>query len=119
MAERMNRTLIKMISSYIGLNHTNWDLFLQHISYGLLTAVQESTGKPPSELFLSRKGITPFQRLAIMLDSEYRFLCQYVDKLARKAQDQINKAQKQQALYSDTKQREVGYFVFLEKHWHR
>lgn len=54
-----------------------------------------------------------------MLDSEYRFLCQYVDKLARKAQDQINKAQKQQARYSNTKQREVGYFVFLEKHWHR
>lgn len=44
-----------------------------------------------------------------------------LDKLVRKAQVQINKAQMRQVLYYNTKRRELevkgGDFVMLEKHW--
>lgn len=52
--ETMNLPLIQMISSYIGLYHTNWANLLQYFAYALRTGVHESTSNTPAELFFGR-----------------------------------------------------------------
>lgn len=110
-----------MISSYIGSHQSNWDQFLQYSVYQFCTAVHQSTGKTTDELFLGKKIITPFQMLLMVSGVEGEFMCQNVEKLVKKTQVQIGKAQKGQALYYDMRRREldikVGDFNLVEKHW--
>ncbi|GFW39578.1 retrovirus-related Pol polyprotein from transposon opus [Trichonephila clavipes] len=46
----------------------NIDQFFREFAYSIRTAVNESTVKPPAELFLYRKLITPFQKLVMVSD---------------------------------------------------
>ncbi|GFV28636.1 retrovirus-related Pol polyprotein from transposon 17.6 [Trichonephila clavipes] len=59
--ERVNRDLLQMIPSYVNDNHEACDQFLREFAYALRTAVNETTGTPPAELFLGIKLTTPFQ----------------------------------------------------------
>lgn len=110
-----------MIPSYFGLHHTNRDSFLQHFAYALRTAVHQSTWKNPVELFLGRKIVTSFHMLAMVPDSENKFVCQDVDKLVKEARSRHNKAQKRQAVNCNMKRKELeinfGDFVSLGKQW--
>ncbi|GFU51636.1 retrovirus-related Pol polyprotein from transposon 412 [Trichonephila clavipes] len=66
--ERVNRDLVQMIANYINEQHDTWDQFLREFAYAIRTAVNETTGKTPAELFLGRKLITPFQKLVMVSD---------------------------------------------------
>ncbi|GFT38964.1 retrovirus-related Pol polyprotein from transposon 17.6 [Trichonephila clavipes] len=66
--EGVNRDLVQMISNYVNEQHDTWDQFLREFAYAIRTAVNEATGKPPAELFLGRKLITPFQKLVMVSD---------------------------------------------------
>ncbi|GFX65796.1 uncharacterized protein TNCV_2043291 [Trichonephila clavipes] len=66
--ERLNRDLVQMIANYINEQHGTWDQFLCEFAYAIRTAVNETTRKPPAELFLGRKLIPPFQKLVMVLD---------------------------------------------------
>ncbi|GFX29388.1 retrovirus-related Pol polyprotein from transposon opus [Trichonephila clavipes] len=66
--ERVNRDLVQMISNYVNDQHNTWDQFLREFAYAIRTAVNETTGKPPVELFLGRKLVTPFQKLVMVSD---------------------------------------------------
>ncbi|GFS97940.1 uncharacterized protein TNCV_2018781 [Trichonephila clavipes] len=44
------------------------DQFLREFAYAIRTALNETTGKTPAELFLGRKLITPFQKLVMVSD---------------------------------------------------
>ncbi|GFX33056.1 uncharacterized protein TNCV_5042241 [Trichonephila clavipes] len=66
--ERVNRDLVQMIANYVNDQHDTWDQFLREFAYAIRTAVNKTTEKTPSELFLSRKLITPFQKLVMVLD---------------------------------------------------
>ncbi|GFS66868.1 uncharacterized protein TNCV_230491 [Trichonephila clavipes] len=57
-----------MIANYVNDQHDTWDQFLREFAYAIRTAVNETTGKTPAELFLGRKLITPFQKLVMVLD---------------------------------------------------
>ncbi|GFW88281.1 uncharacterized protein TNCV_820371 [Trichonephila clavipes] len=57
-----------MIANYVNEQHDTWDQFLRELAYAILTAVNETTGKNPAELFLGRKLITPFQKLVMVSD---------------------------------------------------
>ncbi|GFS63058.1 uncharacterized protein TNCV_3743151 [Trichonephila clavipes] len=57
-----------MIANYVNEQHDTWDQFLREFAYAIRTAVNETTGKTPAELFLGRKLITPFQKLVIVSD---------------------------------------------------
>lgn len=59
MPEKVNHMLVQMISSHIGLHHTNWDGILQNFAYAILMAIHELTGKIPAKLFCYRKS--PFK----------------------------------------------------------
>ncbi|GFW76944.1 uncharacterized protein TNCV_2030491 [Trichonephila clavipes] len=43
LTERVNRTLVQMIASFLEENHDNWDRFLHEFSFVLRTAVNETT----------------------------------------------------------------------------
>ncbi|GFX08537.1 retrovirus-related Pol polyprotein from transposon 17.6 [Trichonephila clavipes] len=66
--ERVNRDLVQMIANYVNEQHDTWDQFLRDFAYAIRTAVNETTGKTPAELFLGRKLITPFQKLVMVSD---------------------------------------------------
>ncbi|GFW25582.1 uncharacterized protein TNCV_1308431 [Trichonephila clavipes] len=66
--ERVNRDLVQMIANYVNEQHDTWDQFLREFAYAIRTAVNETTGKTPAELFLGRKLITPFQKLVMVSD---------------------------------------------------
>ncbi|GFY22666.1 uncharacterized protein TNCV_2179271 [Trichonephila clavipes] len=66
--ERVNRDLVQMIANYVNEQHDTWDQFLREFAYAIRTAVNETMGKTPAELFLSRKLITPFQKLVMVSD---------------------------------------------------
>ncbi|GFW12079.1 uncharacterized protein TNCV_4531441 [Trichonephila clavipes] len=57
-----------MIANYVNDEHDTWDQFLREFSYAIRTAVNETTGKTPAELFLGQKLITPFQKLVMVSD---------------------------------------------------
>ncbi|GFV33358.1 uncharacterized protein TNCV_1498781 [Trichonephila clavipes] len=57
-----------MIASFVEENHYNWDRFLHEFSYALRTAVNETPGETPAELFLGRKIITLFRKLICVTD---------------------------------------------------
>ncbi|GFU64721.1 uncharacterized protein TNCV_876441 [Trichonephila clavipes] len=57
-----------MIANYVNEQHDTWDQFLGEFAYAIRTAVNETTGKTPAELFLGRKLITPFQKLVMVSD---------------------------------------------------
>ncbi|GFX95299.1 uncharacterized protein TNCV_848891 [Trichonephila clavipes] len=70
--ERVNRTLVQMIASFVEENHDNWERFLYEFSFALRTAVNETIGKTSAELFLCRKIITPLCKLVLVTeDAEY------------------------------------------------
>ncbi|GFS75553.1 uncharacterized protein TNCV_3425001 [Trichonephila clavipes] len=66
--ERVNHDLVQMITNYVNEKHDTWDEFLREFAYAIRTAVNETTGKTPAELFLGRKLITPFQKLVMVSD---------------------------------------------------
>ncbi|GFW91135.1 uncharacterized protein TNCV_1760091 [Trichonephila clavipes] len=57
-----------MIANYVNEQHDTWDQFLREFAYAIHTAVNETTGKTPAELFLGRKLIMPFQKLVMVSD---------------------------------------------------
>ncbi|GFW47302.1 uncharacterized protein TNCV_2647901 [Trichonephila clavipes] len=55
-------------ANYVNEQHDTWDEFLREFAYAIRTAVNETTGETPAELFLGRKLITPFQKLVMVSD---------------------------------------------------
>ncbi|GFY17280.1 uncharacterized protein TNCV_1090541 [Trichonephila clavipes] len=55
-------------SNYLNNHHDTWDQFLREFAYAIRTAVNETTGKNPSELFLGQKLITLLQKLVMVSD---------------------------------------------------
>ncbi|GFS70311.1 retrovirus-related Pol polyprotein from transposon 17.6 [Trichonephila clavipes] len=66
--KHVNHDLVQMIANYVNDQHNTWDQFLREFAYAIRTAVNETTGKTPAELFLGRKLITPFQELVMVSD---------------------------------------------------
>ncbi|GFX51260.1 retrovirus-related Pol polyprotein from transposon 297 [Trichonephila clavipes] len=78
--ERVNHDLVQMIANYVNEEHDTWDQFLREFAYAIRTAVNETTGKTPAELFLGRKLITPFQKL-VMESDETEFTVGDIERL--------------------------------------
>ncbi|GFU12488.1 retrovirus-related Pol polyprotein from transposon 17.6 [Trichonephila clavipes] len=66
--ERVNHDLVHKIANYVNDQHDTWDQFLREFAYANRTAVNETTGKYPGDLFLGRKLITAFQKLVMVSD---------------------------------------------------
>ncbi|GFT22934.1 hypothetical protein TNCV_1857471 [Trichonephila clavipes] len=64
------------------------DQFLLEFAYAIRTAVNETTGKTPAELFLGRKLITPFQKLVLVSDGT-----EFAHNLERKSEQRKHSCQ--------------------------
>lgn len=64
LAEHVNNTLIQIIVFIVGRFHRCCDKHIQKFAYALRTAVHYSTAKTPTDLFLGRKIVTPFERMS-------------------------------------------------------
>lgn len=119
-AERVNRNLVQMIAAYVKNSHTNWDKYLAHFAYALRTAVHESTGKTPAELFLGRKILTPFQRLIWTREERDRGVDKTLEQMIAEARHVMGKAQRRQEAYYNMRRREmniqIGDYILLENH---
>ncbi|GFY30374.1 uncharacterized protein TNCV_4066241 [Trichonephila clavipes] len=88
--ERVNRDLVQMIANYVNEQHDTWDQFLIEFAYAIRTAVNETTGKAPAELFLGRKLITPFQKLVMASDGT-EFAVGNIERLFEEARQKLNR----------------------------
>ncbi|GFU52520.1 retrovirus-related Pol polyprotein from transposon opus [Trichonephila clavipes] len=82
--ERVNRDLVQIIANYVNEQHDTWDQFLRELAYAIRTAVDETTGKTPAELFLGRKFVTPFQKLVMVSDGT-EFVVRDIERLLEEA----------------------------------
>ncbi|GFX82270.1 uncharacterized protein TNCV_972821 [Trichonephila clavipes] len=73
-----------MIANYVNKQHDIWDQFLRAFAYATRTAVNETTGKSPAELFLGRKLITPFRKL-VMVSGRTEFEVGDIERLFEEA----------------------------------
>ncbi|GFW07552.1 uncharacterized protein TNCV_3916851 [Trichonephila clavipes] len=102
LTERVNRTLVQMISCFVEENHDNWDRFLHEFSFALRTAVNETTGKTPAELFLGRIIIIPFRKLINVTDGA-EYVGGNIEKLFDEARQNMRKQHKTWEKYYNRK----------------
>ncbi|GFY32864.1 uncharacterized protein TNCV_4024881 [Trichonephila clavipes] len=102
LTERATRTLMQMIACFVEENHDNWDRFHHEFSFALRTAVNETTGKTPAELFLGRKIITPFRKLISVTDGA-EYVGVNIEKLFDEARQNMRKQNKTWEKYNNRK----------------
>ncbi|GFY14556.1 retrovirus-related Pol polyprotein from transposon 412 [Trichonephila clavipes] len=104
--ERVNRDLVQMIANYVNEQHDTWDQFLREFAYAIRTAVNETTGKTPAELFLGRKLITPFQKLVMVSDGT-EFAVKDIERLFEEARRNTETKHENWKKYYNRRRRDV------------
>ncbi|GFT98913.1 retrovirus-related Pol polyprotein from transposon 412 [Trichonephila clavipes] len=104
--ERVNRDLVQMIANYVNEQHDTWDQFLREFAYAIRTAVNETTGKTPAELFLGRKLITPFQKLVMVSDGT-EFAVGDIERLFEEARRNTKTKHEKWEKYYNRRRRDV------------
>ncbi|GFV83869.1 uncharacterized protein TNCV_387771 [Trichonephila clavipes] len=95
-----------MIANYVNEQHDTWDQFLREFAYAIRTAVNETTGKTPAELFLGRKLITPFQKLVMVSDGT-EFAVGDIERLFEEARRNTETKQEKWKKYYNRRRRDV------------
>ncbi|GFX61562.1 retrovirus-related Pol polyprotein from transposon 412 [Trichonephila clavipes] len=104
--ERVNRDLVQMIADYVNEQHDTWDQFLREFAYAIRTAVNETAGKNPAELFLARKLITPVQKLVMVSDGT-EFAVGDIEKLFYEARRNTKAKHEKWEKYYNRRRRDV------------
>ncbi|GBN34938.1 Retrovirus-related Pol polyprotein from transposon 412 [Araneus ventricosus] len=91
LTECVNRTLGRMIASYVENKHGTWDRHLEALGFALRTTVSETTGQTPARLFLGREIALPWDTM-VQQDiwtraEEYSLLSDLVKAKVKVAQD--------------------------------
>ncbi|UYV69112.1 hypothetical protein LAZ67_6002474, partial [Cordylochernes scorpioides] len=88
LTERLNRTLINMISMYVNTDQKNWDEILPFITHAYNTTIQETTGYSPFFLLFGREPMSLLDDENIPTDSNMNdydeYIENYLDKIARR-----------------------------------
>ncbi|GFY32882.1 retrovirus-related Pol polyprotein from transposon gypsy [Trichonephila clavipes] len=90
--------------------HDNLDRFFHEFSFALRTAVNETTGKTPAELFLGRIYITPFRKLVRVTDGA-EYVRGNIEKLFDEARQNMQRQHKTWEKYYNRKRRAVNIKV--------
>ncbi|UYV65871.1 K02A2.6-like, partial [Cordylochernes scorpioides] len=100
LTERLNRTLVNMISMYVNTDQKNWDEILPFITHAYNTTIQETTGYSPFFLLFGREPMSLLDDENIPTDSNMddydEYIENYLDKIARTRQVVINNTEKTQ-----------------------
>ncbi|GFX24066.1 uncharacterized protein TNCV_2435591 [Trichonephila clavipes] len=102
-----------MIANYVNEQHDTWDQFLREFAYAIRTAVNETTGKTPAELFLGRKLITPFQKLVMVSDGT-EFAVGDIERLFEEARRNTETKHENWKKYYNRRRREVQIKIRFE-----
>ncbi|GFW58686.1 uncharacterized protein TNCV_378691 [Trichonephila clavipes] len=95
-----------MIANYANDQNDTWDQFLREFAYAIRTAVNQTMGKPPAELFLGQKLITPFQKLVMVSDGT-EFAVGDIEKLFDEARRNTKAKHEKWAKFYDRRRRDV------------
>ncbi|GFX73308.1 retrovirus-related Pol polyprotein from transposon 297 [Trichonephila clavipes] len=106
LTERVNGNLVQMIASFVEENHENWDQFLHEFTFALRTAVNETTNKTPSKLFLGRKIITPLRKL-INVTEDTKYVGRKIERLFVEARRNMRKKHKSWGKYYNRRMGDV------------
>lgn len=122
MTERVNRTLKRMIASYVDTNHGKWDQYLPEFRFAINSAVQETTGVTPAELQIGRKLTSPMDKILkgkiFSPDSPTYDVVQHLKQLKADVDENIRKAKlRQQKNYN--KNRRILAFKPKQRVWVR
>ncbi|GFY10160.1 uncharacterized protein TNCV_360271 [Trichonephila clavipes] len=104
-----------MIANYVSEQHDTWDQFLREFAYAIRTAVNETTGKTPAELFLGRKLITPFQKL-VMVSYGTEFAVGDIEKSFEEARRNTKTKHEKWEKYYNRRRRDVQIKVRIYRH---
>ncbi|GFU41242.1 retrovirus-related Pol polyprotein from transposon 17.6 [Trichonephila clavipes] len=104
--EHVNRDLVQMIANCVNEQHDTWDQFLREFAYAIRTAVNETTGENPAELFLGRKLITPFQK-SVMVSDGTEFAVGDIERLFEEARRNTKTKQEKWEKYYNRRRRDV------------
>ncbi|UYV68415.1 hypothetical protein LAZ67_5004264 [Cordylochernes scorpioides] len=95
--ERLNRTLVNMISMYVNTDQKNWDEFLPFITHAYNTTIKKTTGYSPFFLFFGSEPMSLLDDENIPTDSNMddydEYIENYLDKIARTRQPKDNPGQ--------------------------
>ncbi|GFX09075.1 retrovirus-related Pol polyprotein from transposon 17.6 [Trichonephila clavipes] len=93
-------------ANYVNEQHDTWDHILREFAYAIRTAVNETLGKTPAELFLSRKLITPFQKLVMVSDGT-EFAVGDIERLFEEARRNTKTKHEKWEKYYNRRRRDV------------
>ncbi|UYV70559.1 hypothetical protein LAZ67_7003536 [Cordylochernes scorpioides] len=86
LTERLNRTLINMISMYVNTDQKNWDEILPFITHAYNTTIQETTGYSPFFLLFGREPMSLLDDENIPTDSNMDDYDEYIENYLDKIQ---------------------------------
>ncbi|UYV80104.1 hypothetical protein LAZ67_18001713 [Cordylochernes scorpioides] len=116
LTERLNRTLINMLSMYVNTDQKNWDEILPFITYAYNTTIQETTGYSPFFLMFGREPTSLLDDRNISVDidkDDYdEYIKHHLDKINRTRKLVINntiKTQERMKKNYDKKHMERSY----------
>ncbi|UYV78594.1 hypothetical protein LAZ67_16002094, partial [Cordylochernes scorpioides] len=94
LTERLNRTLINMLSMYVNTDQKNWDEILPFITHAYNTTIQETTGYSPFFLMFGREPTSLLDDRNISVDidkDDYdEYIKHHLDKINRTIKLVIN-----------------------------
>ncbi|UYV63848.1 hypothetical protein LAZ67_2005815, partial [Cordylochernes scorpioides] len=100
LTERLNRTLINMLSMYVNTDQKNWDEILPFITHAYNTTIQETTGYSPFFLMFGREPTSLLDDRNISVDidkDDYdEYIKHHLDKINRTRKLVINNTIKTQ-----------------------
>ncbi|VDI00396.1 Hypothetical predicted protein [Mytilus galloprovincialis] len=81
LVERMNRTLIQMLSIFVNDNRNDWDDHLPYLLMAYRSTIQDSTGFAPHKLMFGRDMMCPIDIISGFMPKNENILCpvQYVE----------------------------------------
>ncbi|UYV65614.1 hypothetical protein LAZ67_3004865, partial [Cordylochernes scorpioides] len=116
LTERLNRTLINMLSMYVNTDQKNWDEILPFITHAYNTTIQETTGYSPFFLMFGREPMSLLDDRNISVDidkDDYdEYIKHHLDKINRTRKLVINntiKTQERMKKNYDKKHMERSY----------
>ncbi|UYV65513.1 hypothetical protein LAZ67_3004557, partial [Cordylochernes scorpioides] len=116
LTERLNRTLINMLSMYVNTDQKNWDEILPFITHAYNTTIQETTGYSPFFLMFGREPTSLLDDRNISVDidkDDYdEYIKHHLDKINRTRKlviDNTIKTQERMKKNYDKKHMERSY----------
>ncbi|UYV60625.1 hypothetical protein LAZ67_1001700, partial [Cordylochernes scorpioides] len=116
LTERLNRTLINMISMYVNVDQRNWDEILPFITHAYNTTIQETTKYSPFFLLYGREPVSILDDTNIFIEPDSEDYDEYVSKLMEKivrmrdiVKVNTEKSQEKMINYYNQKHRQTGY----------